>query len=366
MQRIVLIAPHFQEYALLLANALARKAKVLLVIEQKRLASEYVDRTMPLSANVEIMDTAFDSALDFPRIALRLARFRPSVIHIQEASGFLKAALCCWVTALFRRFCTIALTVHDPRPHEGRDTAIEQRLARLRRFGRRGAHVVFVHGEHCLSEYRSVISVPHQRVLTTEHGVILQGAPREPQSPPLRILSFGRMEQYKGVDLLCAAAEALAAEQTPFHLRIAGRGPELDRFEQRFRALPQVEVTNAFVPAAMLVEEIGAADCVVLPYLEATQSGVLAGAFANGRFVIASRVGGIPDVVEDGKSGLLVPPGDSHALAEAIRRLVQDRSLCGRLREGAVQTARERLDWDRIADDLLARYAPDLPLSQRR
>jgi glycosyltransferase involved in cell wall biosynthesis len=154
------------------------------------------------------------------------------------------------------------------------------------------------------------------------------------------------------VDVLCEATEILKDENIDFRLRIAGRGPEIDRFQQRYERIPGVEVLNTFVPAKGLVESIVDADCVVLPYLSATQSGVLAGAFANGRFVIASRVGGIPDIVTHMEDGILVPPNDPRALADALKLAASDRELRQRLKAGARHTTDTRLRWDRIVDNL--------------
>jgi glycosyltransferase involved in cell wall biosynthesis len=165
------------------------------------------------------------------------------------------------------------------------------------------------------------------------------------------------MEAYKGVSILCDALAILDQQGHPPCIKIAGRGPELDRMTDRLNEIPNVHVNNKFVPTAALIEDIRDADCVVLPYLEASQSGVVAAALSNGRFVIASRVGGIPDVVEDMVNGLLVPPGDPDALAEAIRRVSVDPELRNRLCEGARNTASSRLNWGHIATTMLQKYA---------
>jgi glycosyltransferase involved in cell wall biosynthesis len=89
----------------------------------------------------------------------------------------------------------------------------------------------------------------------------------------------------------------------------------------------------------------------VLPYLNATQSGVLAAALGNGRFAIVSDVGGLRDIVAQNRNGLLVPPGDSDALAEAIRRVASDVDLRRRLSLGARQLAEQELDWSRIVSN---------------
>ena len=164
------------------------------------------------------------------------------------------------------------------------------------------------------------------------------------------------MESYKGLGILCKAVEQLAVEGFDLPLHLAGSGPELDALEARFRSRPNVRVDKRFIAAADLITMIRSADCVVLPYTSATQSGVLAAAFGNARFVIASRVGGIADIVEDGVNGLLVPPGDAGALARALHAVAADEGLRTRLREGARRTAAERLSWSRIAAGMIADY----------
>lgn len=353
MKRISVIAPHFQEYSLLFANALSRHAPVRLFIDLKRLQSEFGGRHMPVAPNVTIQHVGLNSILDALRILFGMIRSRSNELFIQEASGLLKSIICACVVTVARPFCKIILTVHDPVPHSGRDAAIAGRLDRFRRYVRGRAHVVLVHGRFCYDEYIANHNFPGQKVHITEHGIILSdGESTDAPPAPFSVLFFGRMEEYKGVDVLCEATEILKDENIDFRLRIAGRGPEIDRFQQRYERIPGVEVLNTFVPAKGLVESIMDADCIVLPYLSATQSGVLAGAFANGRFVIASRVGGIPDIVTHMEDGILVPPNDPRALADALKLAASDRELRQRLKAGARRTTDTRLRWDVIVDNL--------------
>lgn len=359
-RRVMMIAPHFEEYAYLLARGLAERCDVALVLDVGRLRSEYDGRAWPDAPRVALRANRFRSLADLLRLLAGIVRLRPQVIHWQEPSGLVKAVMAAIVVTLCRPFLTLALTIHDPVPHSGRDSAIARRLAPVRRYTRRRVHRIFVHGPSCREQYlRDYLPHPHRdaRVVLTEHGVILAGeGDGPPPAPGFHALMFGRMERYKGLGTLCDAVERLAAEGIDLPLHLAGSGPELDVLEARFRRHPAVRVDRRFVPAADLVAMIRAADCVVLPYTGATQSGVLAGAFANGRFVIASRVGGIADIVEHGVNGLLVPPGDAEALADALRTVAADEGLRARLCDGARRTARERLSWSRIAAGMIVDY----------
>ena len=357
-RRVMMIAPHFEEYAYLLARGLAETCDVTLVLDVGVLCSEFEGRSLPGAPRVTLRANRFRSVPDLLRLLADIVRFRPQVIHWQEPSGLVKAVMAAIVVMLCRPFLTVALTIHDPVPHSGRDSAIARRLAPVRRAVRRKVHRIFVHGPSCRDQYlRDYLPHPHrdERVALTEHGVILAG-PACPPDPDFRALMFGRMERYKGLGVLCDAVDQLAAEGYDLPLHLAGRGPELDELEERFRSHPAVRVDKRFIAAADLIAMIRAADCVVLPYTGATQSGVLAGAFGNDRFVVASRIGGIADIVEDGVNGLLVPPGDAGALARALHAVAADEGLRTRLREGARRTAAERLSWSRIAAGMIAEY----------
>jgi len=362
IERIVMIAPHFEEYAFLLARALARHANVLLILDTKQLNDDFTGRLRPEAPGVTLRHSAFQGPLELARILQAIVRFRPQVLHWQEPSGLIKAVMAATTITLATPFTRTALTIHDAVPHSGRDATVAQRLAPVRRFARWRAQRLFLHGGLCREQYlREYLPAPHRddRVRLTEHGTILVGEPAEQPAGAgsgFSALMFGRMEAYKGLDVLLAAAQDLAAQGVQFQLDLAGSGPELERLAPEFAALSGVRIEQGYVSSARLIEKMQAADCVVLPYLSATQSGVLAAAMGNGRFVIASRVGGIPDLVQHGENGLLVEPGVAEGLAQALRSVATDEALRQRLREGARQTAAKRLSWDRIADQMMLDY----------
>ena len=166
------------------------------------------------------------------------------------------------------------------------------------------------------------------------------------------------MWAYKGLDVFLDAIEMLSMRGVRHQAIIAGRGPEMVRFGRRMADMPSIHAIDAYIsPADTSTLFQFSVEVVALPYKDASQSGVLASsAFGNCRPVVASATGGIPDVVTDGVNGLLVPPSDAAALADALERVLTSRSLVASLTEGAHQHAAGSRNWDHIAESLFATY----------
>ena len=174
------------------------------------------------------------------------------------------------------------------------------------------------------------------RVIPT--GLELPAEPGEPADPP-EVLYAGRLSEEKGVEELAAAAEGL-------NLVVAGDGPLRP-------LLPQARGMVARQELYALMER---ASVVVCPSRRDGLPVVCAEAMAHARPVVASAVGGLPDMVRDGETGLLVPPGDPVALRAAIDRLLADDDLRRRLGRAARSRIAELCDWDRVLDRTIAAY----------
>jgi glycosyltransferase involved in cell wall biosynthesis len=142
--------------------------------------------------------------------------------------------------------------------------------------------------------------------------------PRQATTRP-RLLYFGRLLPYKGLDLLADALELLGPSPG-FDLRVCGDGPASPSLA-RLRALPGVSVEQRWFADGELPELLTWSDALVLPYREASQSGVAALAIAAGRQVLATRVGGLPEQLGGISSALLCAP-EPPAIAEGIMTLV--------------------------------------------
>jgi glycosyltransferase involved in cell wall biosynthesis len=164
-------------------------------------------------------------------------------------------------------------------------------------------------------------------------------APPAPLPDRPQALFVGVLERYKNVDGLADAWRRIAPEVPDATLRIVGTGALAPLVQRLVADLPG---QTSWAPRLSQPEVAAALDestCLVLPSRSEGMGRVVVEAFCRGRAVIGSRVGGIPDLVEDGANGLLVEPGDTAGLAEAVRRVLTDRELAERLGHGAHSSA---------------------------
>jgi len=172
------------------------------------------------------------------------------------------------------------------------------------------------------------------------------------------IMAAARLIERKGVAYLIEAFHRVLEREPDTRLMIAGEGPERARLEERVESLG-LSKTVAFlgvVPYREVPSYYAASDIFVhIPTYEAMPH-VIYEAMATGKPVVASKVGGIVEVIEDGKDGLLVEPKDPEGTAEAVIRLIQDRSLGRRLGRAAIDKIEKRYTWDIIANKYLKLY----------
>jgi glycosyltransferase involved in cell wall biosynthesis len=159
------------------------------------------------------------------------------------------------------------------------------------------------------------------------------------EADPPGVLYAGRLSPEKGIEDLLTVAGGL-------HLVVAGDGPLRSQVPQALGMLPREELSRLYGQAAV----------VVFPSRRDGFPVACAEAMAHGRPVVATAVGGLPDMVVDGETGLLVPPGDARALRAAIDRLLADADLRRRLGAAGRERIASLSSWERVIDDTLAAY----------
>jgi glycosyltransferase involved in cell wall biosynthesis len=171
-----------------------------------------------------------------------------------------------------------------------------------------------------------------------------------PDAP--RALFVGVLEHYKGIEELAEAWRIVTGRVPDATLQLVGRGTRREVVERLVAELPGRTEWTEVLPTEGVARALDAATVLVLPSRSEGMGRVLVEAFCRGRAVVASRVGGIVDLVRDGENGLLVPPRDPQALADAVSRVLADRDLAALLGAGAQASAAA---WVATPDDYAAR-----------
>ena len=218
----------------------------------------------------------------------------------------------------------------------GTDVELARRAPRLARAILRRARLVVCPSTALAAEARR-LGAREVRVIPS--GIDLPPDPPAPAEPP-EVLFAGRLSPEKGILQLLAAARGL-------RLVVAGDGPLRDRVPQTLGHVPNDELSRLYARAAV----------VACPSLREGFGVACLEAMAHARPVVASATGGLLDLVVDGETGLLVPPGDVAALRAALERLLADAELRARLGGAARERARDRFGWDAVTGATLAAYA---------
>lgn len=351
--RLALVATHHAEYAANLAAALAREHEVLLILSRRNAGRQLLPETMrALPERLTLRLVPHHYAPLQPLIARLLRRhvaaFGPDVVHLQEhpsrSPGMLAATLAGRLP--------LVVTVHDPQAHSGADLQAAKPFERWNARLRAAAGRLIVHADRLVEPMAATQADGASRVRVAQHGVLAFGriaGDAPPVAPGEGLVFFGRMNRYKGLDTLLDANDRWLASGFAPRLTIAGEGPELAKWRARIAAAPNIALHDRRLSQDELAALVHGAAAALLPYHDATGSGVAASAFGAGKPLLASDVGGLGEVVVDGANGLLVPPGDPVALAAAGHRLLTEPGLLPRLAEGARATAAGALGWRAIA-----------------
>jgi glycosyltransferase involved in cell wall biosynthesis len=337
-------------YALPLSRSLAEKFDALSAeLDVRVLASSSGGfGTDPRFALVRpIRPRALDGLIFYVLLPFRVARelraFRPDAVLAQGAQ---EAALCVLARKLVRVETRVIADIHgDPAaPARLYGSRARKALAPLAdafaRFGlRRSA------GVRTISSYTSGLVRGAGVEPTAEFAAFMDLEPfvESPPAPlPERpvVLFVGVLERYKAVDVLADAWRRAAPRVPDATLHLVGRGTLRDVPQALVRDLSAQTRWTERLSTPEVSRALDESTVLVLPSRSEGLGRVVVEAFCRGRGVVGSRVGGIPDIVDEGATGLLVPPEEVDALAEALVRVLSDRALAERLggaAHGAVQ-----------------------------
>jgi glycosyltransferase involved in cell wall biosynthesis len=295
-----------------------------------------------------------------------LRRSRPDVVQFAGARFPVDGLLWAWLARRRGRRAALLTVAHAPVPfNEQRASgAIFKRnrlLDRSLALGYRSLDAVLVLGEQTAADLRAawpgvreVAVVPHGN-----EGVFLREAPIPASCTDPVVLFFGTMQAYKGLDLLLEAFALVRVDQPDARLIVAGApsgDTDLADLRRTAERVGGVDLRPGYVPLEEVPQLFEQARVVATPYRYANASGVVELAHTFARPVVATAVGDLPVVVEHGKGGVVVPPGDIEALAAALVQLLRSPEDAQRLGDGGHARSVDRASWPGVAERVEAVY----------
>ena len=310
----------------------------------------------------------YHSVISSFRAARVINSIGPEVVDIQwfvPQHGFVLIPLIFFLKFWFRSTARIFLTIHNVLPHERR--AFDDLLSRLAfRFSDR----LLVHAERLRQEAVTLFHENPEKIAVVPHGICVNGAASYRKSEARTylgikekyvLLFFGYVRPYKGLHDLIGAFK-MVVEKFDVALVIAGEffsdlTPYRDELQSR-GLLNKTYVFSGYIPSEEVPIFFSAADLLVQPYVQFSgQSGVSQTAYLHSVPIVATDVGGLPELVIHGRTGTIVQPKDPKGLAFAIETLLADEEKRQQYGLNGKTLLETELAWDRVTRTLVRIYA---------
>lgn len=262
-----------------------------------------------------------NSSLQALMMTVKVAQFirkgKFDIIHTDCMLGM-------WELLLYKLFRKkMVLTVHDPFMHSGEVSILEKINYRI---ATRNVPAFVLLNKQQREKFSRTYHLNPNQILNNRLGVydnVVSFVKSDATVKKNNVLFFGRISPYKGLEYLCKAMMKVKEQVPDATLTIAGGGKmyfDISSYEKK----EWVKIINRYVGMEELAGLLQNCALTVCPYTDATQSGVIMTSFSLCKPVVATNVGGLGEMVEDGKTGLLVPPKNVDALANAIISLLKD------------------------------------------
>ncbi len=355
-KRIVVIGPVYpfkggiSHYTGLLVKSLKERASVRTVSYKmqypkllfKKEQRDYSNDSFKVSDAEFLINTA--NPFNIIKTALSINAWKPETVIIQWWHPYFSP--CYRILCAFLK-CPVLFICHNVFPHER--FPMDRMLTRL--VLSKGDYFI-LHSKKETAELKTILPEAKYRVnMHPTYESFKMRDMREKTGCEKRLLFFGLVRPYKGLNVLL---EALL-ELPDIYLTVAGDfgGTEGDYEEllKDERLKGRVHVHNGYIPDKDVQGYFENCDAAVLPYLDATQSGIAQVAFGFKKPVIATRAGGLPEVVTDGVTGVLVDPGDKESLVQGIRRFYELKESGTDFKEN-IEKDSERFTWEHLVDTI--------------
>jgi glycosyltransferase involved in cell wall biosynthesis len=293
-------------------------------------------------------------SLGLTRLERILARAGSKALaHVHISSGYSMRRKAVAIDIAYRRGVPVVAHIHSGAFQEYYDRSTPGWRARVRETLSKASEIVVLSPEWA---DRIAVIVPDRALRVVPNPVLLPEAPHV-EDAPMRVTFVGRIGERKGVPELLGAIDRLQRGQSDLSWTIAGDG-EVEWLRREVRELPEperVDVTG-WLERSEVQEILARTSVCVLPSHHEGKPVALLEAMSYGCSCVATPVGGVPDLIEDGVTGVLVPVGDPGALAEGILRVTEDPVLRRAIGVNARKLIEEDYEIKRVAEELADLY----------
>lgn len=342
--KILYISSWFYDYVINLANLMSKKQEVYLFLPNN-IKEEYVN-SIEKDVNIYFFRLptkiySFNTIYMMYDVIKKINKIKPDLIHFQTTSYIL------FLFFLFKKFKLVA-TFHDVKIHEGEKSIFFKLTAYC---AANLSKKVFVHGKKLKKQIIKEYKLPRNKVCVVPLGEYELELFKKYENKDLKedgnlILFFGRIYRYKGLEYLIKA-EPLITDAIPnAKIVIAGKGEDFGIYEDMMKNKNNFIVYNEYITFEKGAELIQKSSVVVLPYIKASQSGIIPITYGFKKPIIATDVGSIPEVIDNNETGMIIKPNDHKALAEAIIYLMKNPDLREEMGVKGYVKLKKELSWE--------------------
>ena len=302
---------------------------------------------------IETYNTKIQFAMRSIKMIFGLKRYLLKKFHNEKFDVILNPMHHLWSTFVCNCFsgARVITVCHDPISHEGEngiETHLTKKLMKM-------SDDIIVLSRKFIPIIKNKYNLDEEHIFYMEHGLLetYRNCAQYNEDPVYKdgnwnFLFFGRIEEYKGVNILIEAFNKLSHDRNDVYLYILGKGDIKYPYESESRII----LRNGYIPDEEIAQYFdNDRVIVVLPYISASQSGVVAIAADFMNVVIASDVGGLSEQLMDGKVGIFVKPNDSDSLYKAMSDIINNCTEIERQKK-LMKEFRNRLQWSTIVNQL--------------
>ncbi len=255
----------------------------------------------------------------------------------------------------FIRKVPIIDTMHDHLAHSGEEN---WKIVWFNKQMKSNAKHIITHTKSAIKEITTHFNIPAERISYIPLGVYniyLHWKAKEIPEENNTLLFFGRISPYKGIEYLLEAEPIISETISDIKIIIAGNG-DFSSYQNKIQNPERFEIYNHYIKNEFAAELFQRANIVVLPYTDATQSGVILTCYAYEKPVIATNVGGIPDIVDNEETGYLIPSRNPEEIAQAVIKLLKNTDLRNKMKLAIRKKNNNELSWTTIAKQTINVY----------